>query len=327
MCKSAIFSAVTRAVCFVATFSTIGPATGASAEADRPPNIVIVFTDDQGYADVGCYGAEGFDTPHLDRLAEEGMRLTDFYVVQAVCSASRAGLLTGCYPNRIGILGALGPKARHGIHEDELTIAEALRAEGYATAIYGKWHLGHHPKFLPRQHGFDDYFGLPYSNDMWPRHPTNRSFPDLPLIAGETTIRTNPDQRNLTTWYTERAVQFIEQQRDRPFFLYVPHSMPHVPLFVSEKHAGRTSQGLYGDVIAEIDWSVGQIVAALEKHGLTHNTLVIFTSDNGPWLSYGNHGGSAGRLREGKGTSFGRRRSRAGPISLARQDPRRPRLP
>jgi len=276
----------------------------AQEPASRPPNIVIVFTDDQGYADVGCYGAEGFETPHLDRLAREGMRFTDFYVAQAVCSASRAGLLTGCYPNRIGIQGALGPGARHGIHEDEITIAEALRERGYATAIYGKWHLGHHPKFLPRNHGFDDYFGLPYSNDMWPHHPTNQSFPDLPLIALEETVELNPDQRKLTTWHTERAVQFIDKHKDRPFFLYVPHSMPHVPLFVSDKHEGTTSQGIYGDVIAEIDWSVGQITAALARHGLAENTLVVFTSDNGPWLSYGDHGGSAGPLREGKGTTF-----------------------
>ncbi len=291
---------------FIVASLASGPTAGQEPEAktQRPPNFVIVFTDDQGYADVGCYGDEGFETPHLDRLAREGVRFTDFYVTQPVCSASRAGLLTGCYPNRIGILGALGPKARHGIHADETTIAEALRQRGYATAIYGKWHLGHHPKFLPRNHGFDDYFGLPYSNDMWPLHPTNKSFPDLPLIQGETTLENNPDQSNLTTWYTQRAVKFIAANKDRPFFLYVPHSMPHVPLFVSDKYAGKTSRGLYGDVISEIDWSVGQITAALEEHDLTRNTLVIFASDNGPWLSYGDHGGSTGDLREGKGTTF-----------------------
>jgi len=271
--------------------------------ADAPPNIVLIFADDLGYADLGCFGADPSETPNLDRMAREGCRFTSFYVAQAVCSASRAALLTGCYPNRIGIQGALGPNANHGLHEDEWTIAEVLKQRGYATAIYGKWHLGHHPKFLPRQHGFDDYFGLPYSNDMWPRHPTAK-FPDLPLISGESTVELNPDQSRLTTWYTERAVQFIQSHRDRPFFLYVPHAMPHVPLFVSEKHAGKSAGGLYGDVLREIDWSVGQILKALGDCQLEDNTLVIFTSDNGPWLSYGHHAGSAKPLREGKGTAW-----------------------
>lgn len=274
------------------------------ADPTRPPNIVIVYADDLGYGDVGCFGAKGYTTPNIDRLATEGIRFTDFYVAQAVCSASRTALLTGCYPNRVGILGALGPSSKIGIADSETTIAEVLKPRGYTTAIYGKWHLGHHPKFLPARHGFDDYFGLPYSNDMWPKHPTNHSFPDLPLIEGTKTIATNPDQRNLTTWYAEHAVRFIEQNKDRPFFLYVAHNMPHVPLFVSDKFAGRTSRGVFGDVIEEIDWSVGQILAALKKHGLDERTLVIFTSDNGPWLSYGDHAGSAGPLREGKGTSF-----------------------
>ena len=170
----------------------------------RPPNIVIIFTDDQGYADVGVFGAEGFETPNLDRMAAEGTKFTDFYVTQPVCSASRAGLLTGCYPNRVGILGALSPSSKHGIHNDEMTIAEVVKQRGYATAIYGKWHLGHHPRFLPTRHGFDDYFGLPYSNDMWPNHPTAPAdrYPPLPLIEGEKTIAHNPDQSQLTTWYT-----------------------------------------------------------------------------------------------------------------------------
>src|SRR4051794_32275030 len=195
--------------------------------ADRPPNFVVIFTDDQGYGDVGCFGAQGFPTPNLDRMAVEGMRFTDFYAAQAVCSASRTALLTGCYPNRVGILGALGPDSRIGIADAELTVAELLKRRGYATAIYGKWHLGHQPKFLPGRHGFDDYFGLPYSNDMWPQHPTNRSFPDLPLIEGDRVVATNPDQRRLTTWYAERAERFIRENKDRPFFLYVAHSMPH----------------------------------------------------------------------------------------------------
>lgn len=278
-------------------------AVGHPAAADRPPNVVLILTDDQGYADVGCYGAKGFETPSLDRMAKEGVRFTDFYVAQAVCSASRAALLTGCYPNRIGILFALEPADRHGLSADEKTLAEVLKPRGYATAIYGKWHLGHRPPFLPTRHGFDDYFGLPYANNMSPKHPTD-PYPDLPLIEGEKAIAYNPDQTQLTTWYTERAVKFIEKNKDRPFFLYVAHSMPHVPLYVSDKFKGKSKQGLYGDVIMEIDWSVGEILAALKKHGLDEQTLVMFTSDNGPWLSYGNHAGSSGPLREGKMTTW-----------------------
>jgi len=274
--------------------------------AERPPNVVLIFADDLGYADVGAFGARSYQTPHLDRMAREGMRLTDFYAAQAVCSASRAALLTGCYPNRLGIHGALGPASRHGISPDEETLAELLKARGYATAIYGKWHLGHQPEFLPTRHGFDEYFGLPYSNDMWPRHPEARpgTYPELPLIEGERVLEFMPDQTQLTRRYTERAIAFIERHRARPFFLYVPHSMPHVPLHAGERFRGRSRRGLYGDVIEEVDWSVGEILAALRKHGLERETLVVFTSDNGPWLSYGDHAGSAGPLREGKGTAW-----------------------
>jgi arylsulfatase A len=268
----------------------------------RPPNLVIIYCDDLGYADIGPFGAKGYATPNLDRMAREGMRLTSFEVAAAVCSASRAALLTGCYPQRVGILGALGPTAKIGIHDDEVLLPEILKARGYATAIFGKWHLSHHAQFLPTRHGFDRYFGLPYSNDMWPLHPTNKTFPPLPLIDGDRTVEYNPDQTQLTTWYTERAVRFIEENRERPFFLYVPHNMPHVPLFVSDKFKGKTERGLFGDVIAEIDWSVGQILEAIKAQGLDDTTLVLFASDNGPWLSYGNHCGSAGPLREGKGT-------------------------
>ncbi|WP_254510512.1 sulfatase family protein [Anatilimnocola floriformis] len=268
------------------------------------PNIVLIFCDDLGYADIGCYGAKGYTTPHLDQMAKEGVRATDFEVAAAVCSASRAALMTGCYPQRVGILGALGPNAKHGIAADEKLLPELLKEQGYATAIFGKWHLGHHPQFLPQRNGFDRYFGLPYSNDMWPNHPTTKTFPPLPLIDGEKTIETNPDQTQLTTWYTERAVKFIEESKDKPFFLYVPHSMPHVPLFVSDKHRGKTENGLFGDVITEIDWSVGQILGTLKRLNLDDNTLVMFASDNGPWLSYGNHAGSAGVFREGKGTTW-----------------------
>jgi len=279
-------------------------------------NFVIIFCDDLGYADVGKYGAKGFQTPKLDRLADDGMRFTDFYVSQAVCSASRAALLTGCYSNHIGILGALGPNDKHGINAKEQTIAEVLKQKHYATGIFGKWHLGHHKQFLPLQNGFDEYLGLPYSNDMWPvgydRNPwpdghRKANYPPLPLIDGNETVQylnTFEDQTTLTTRYTERAVNFIDKHKDEPFFLYVPHSMPHVPLGVSEKFRGKSQQGMYGDVIMEIDWSVGQITKALEKHGLENDTLVIFTSDNGPWLNFGDHAGSTGPLREGKGTMF-----------------------
>jgi len=280
------------------------------------PNIVVIFMDDMGYADIGPFGATGYKTPHLDRMAAEGMRFTDFVVSTAVCSASRVALLTGCYHTRVGIHGALGPSAKHGINAKEVTLAEICKQKGYATAIYGKWHLGHHPKFLPLQHGFDEYFGLPYSNDMWPYHPgvahlsmpeRLKRWPHLPLIEGDKVINprvTGKDQEQLTTQYTERAVQFIRANAKRPFFLYVPHSMVHVPLYVSDKFKGKSKQGLFGDVVMEVDWSVGQILNEIRHQRLTDNTLVIFTSDNGPWLSYGDHAGSAGPLREGKGTEF-----------------------
>lgn len=270
--------------------------------ADTPPNVVLIFTDDQGYGDVACYGAD-YPTPHYDRLAQDGTRFTRFYVAQAVCSASRAALLTGCYPNRLGISGALGPGAKVGLSHQEVTIAEVLKARGYATAAIGKWHLGDHPRFLPMQHGFDSWYGLPYSNDMWPHHPTMK-FPDLPLMEGERVLGLNTDQTKLTGDYTTRAVDFIAANRAKPFFLYLAHSMPHVPLFASASATGKSGKGIYGDVIGEIDWSIGQVLAALDQHGLRDNTLVIVTSDNGPWLSYGDHAGSSGGLREGKGCSF-----------------------
>jgi arylsulfatase A-like enzyme len=276
---------------------------GEAHKENQPPNVVIILTDDQGYADVGCYGAKDLETPNLDRMAKDGVRFTDFYVAQAVCSASRAALLTGCYPNRIGILAALNPSSTTGISAEEKTIADVLKPRGYACAVYGKWHQGHLPKFLPTRHGFDDYYGLPYSNDMGPSHPRT-TFPELPLIEGEKVIARNPDQSKLTASYTERAVGFIEKNKDRPFFLYLAHTMPHVPLHVSDRFKGKSKRGLYGDVIMELDWSVGEVLAALKKHGLEERTLVVFTSDNGPWLSYGNHAGSAGPLREGKMTTW-----------------------
>lgn len=285
------------------TTSRVIPA--AAPGPTRVPNVVLIFCDDLGYADLGCYGARGYWTPNIDRLARRGVRFTDFYVAQAVCSASRAALLTGCYPGRIGIQGALGPNAKLGLHSNEVTLAELVKSRGYATAIFGKWHLGDAPEFLPTRHGFDEFFGLPYSNDMWPNHPTSgTNYPPLPLIEGERVIQVMPDQTQLTTRYTERAVEFIETHHRQPFFLYVPHHVPHVPLFVSDRFRGRTKRGLYGDVIAEIDWSVGRILDALKAHRLEEDTLVIFTSDNGPWLLYGDHAGSARPLREGKATSF-----------------------
>ncbi|MBI2477940.1 MAG: sulfatase [Planctomycetia bacterium] len=287
-----------------------------AAAADRPPNVVVIFIDDMGYGDIGPFGAKGYATPNLDRMAKEGRIFTDFYATQAVCSASRAGLLTGCYNVRVGILGALGPQANIGINADEVTIAEICKQKDYATACYGKWHLGHHRQFLPMQNGFDDYFGLPYSNDMWPHHPgvahlsldeRLKRWPHLPLIDKNEVVNaqvTGEDQEQLTTQYTEHAVSFINRNKDRPFFLYVPHSMVHVPLYVSDKFKGKSERGLFGDVMMEVDWSVGQILETLRMNEIDDNTLVIFTADNGPWLSYGEHAGTAGPLREGKGTMF-----------------------
>jgi arylsulfatase len=275
---------------------------------NTPPNIVVIFLDDIGYGDLTAQGATGYQTPNIDRLGREGMRFTNFYAAQAVSSASRAGLLTGCYPNRIGFAGALDHSAKTGIAQSEETIAEVLKKKNYVSGIFGKWHLGHHQQFLPLQHGFDEYCGIPYSNDMWPFHPQAASYyPDLPLIEGNEIANpkiTPEDQAQMTTLFTKRAVRFIEQNKDNPFFVYLAHPMPHVPLYVSNKFKGKSKQGLYGDVMMEIDWSLGEILRVLERNGIDNNTLVVFTSDNGPWLNYGNHAGSAGGLREGKGTAF-----------------------
>ena len=279
------------------------------AAAPSRPNVVIIFCDDLGYADIGPFGCTRYATPNLDRLAREGRRFTNFHVSEAVCSASRASLLTGCYNNRIGIFSALSPTVRHGLNPDETTLAEIFKQKEYATGMAGKWHLGHLAPLLPIHHGFDEYYGLPYSNDMWPHKPGNKNVvhPPLPLIEGDKVIKADvlaEDQEQLTTNYTKRAVDFIKRNHDRPFFFYLAHSMPHVPLYVSDKFKGKSGGGLYGDVIQEIDWSVGQVMEALRSAGLEDNTLVIFTSDNGPWLRYGDHAGSAAPLREGKGTSW-----------------------
>lgn len=276
-----------------------------AGKAEKPTNFVLIYIDDMGYGDIALTGAIGYTTPNLDKMAANGMFFSRYYAPQAVCSASRAGLLTGCYPNRVGFRGALDHTAKTGINAEEETIAEVLKKRGYTTAAFGKWHLGHHKQFLPTNNGFDEFFGIPYSNDMWPNHPTNKNYyPPLPLIEGEKVVKTNPDQSQFTTEFTERTIQFIQKNKTKPFFVYLAHPMPHVPLFVSNKFKGKSQQGLYGDVMMEIDWSVGQIMQTLKELNLEENTLMIFTSDNGPWLNYGNHAGNSGGLREGKGTTF-----------------------
>ena len=286
---------------FLALFLFVVPSFAADAEK---PNIVLILADDQGYGDLGCYGATDIKTPNVDRLAAEGTRFTSFYVAQPVCTASRTALLTGCYPNRLGMVGALNHTSTTGIHPKEVLLSNLAKSRGYATAIYGKWHLGHHPPFLPTRRGFDEFFGLPYSNDNGPLHPVTKGIPPLPVYEGENVVEVDPDQSKFTQRLTERAVKFIEKNKKKPFFLYVPHIMPHVPIFASEKFKGTSKRGLYGDVIQELDWSVGEILAALKKHDLEKNTIVIYASDNGPFLSYGEHAGSAGKLREGKLTTF-----------------------
>ena len=252
-------------------------------DSELLPNIVFILTDDQGYGDVGVFGAKSFTTPNMDQLAKEGMRFTNFYVSQPVCTASRASFMTGCYANRVGFAGALNPTSTNGIHQDELLLSEVLKSKGYATALIGKWHLGHQDIFNPLQHGFDEYFGLPYSNDNSNQyHPIIRSFPPLPLYDGEKVIEHDPDQSLFTKRFTERAIDFIEKHKEVPFFLYVPHVMPHVPIFASETFRGQSNGGLYGDVIEELDWSLGEIMKTLKSNNLDQNTIVLFASDNGP---------------------------------------------
>lgn len=275
--------------------------------ANDPANVIIINLDDVGYGDFSFNGAYGYKTPNIDKMAAEGMRFTHFLAAQPISGASRAGLLTGCYPNRIGFSGAPGPGSDYGIHPDEMTLGELVKQKGYNTAIYGKWHLGDAPQFLPLQNGFDEYYGLPYSNDMWPFHPQQGevfNFPDLPTYEGNKIIGYNTDQTKFTTDYTDRTIQFIKKNKNKPFFIYLAHSMPHVPLAVSDKFKGKSEQGLYGDVMMEIDWSVGEVLKTLRELGLEENTMVVLTSDNGPWTNYGNHAGSAGGLREAKATTF-----------------------
>jgi arylsulfatase A-like enzyme len=306
----------------------------AAAATKRPPNIIVILADDQGYGDLGCYGSPYIRTPHIDRMAAEGLRCTDFYA-QSLCGPSRAALLTGSYPARNSLNFNHLPGAKTGIHPHEVTIPELLKQANYATAMVGKWHLGDAKQFLPTRNGFDSWLGLPYSNDMWPYHPkvtrtgpenaTAKAvreraestgfdgqgqhyppdwFPPLPLMRNEEVIETNPDQSTLTARYTDEALRFIAANKARPFFLYVAHAMPHVPLFPGKEFDGKSLRGRYGDAIEELDASTGRILAALKQHKLDNDTLVVYTSDNGPWLPYGIDAGSAGPLRAGKGTVY-----------------------
>ncbi|MBN1599748.1 MAG: sulfatase [Bacteroidales bacterium] len=264
------------------------------AKENELPNIIIIYTDDLGYGDIGCYGATDISTPNIDQMATDGIRFTEFYTAAPVCSPSRAGLLTGRLPVRMGINAVFFPESFTGMPPGETTIAELLKGKGYSTGIVGKWHLGHRNEFLPLQQGFDSYFGIPYSNDMT----------SVVYMRDNHVESFHIDQTQLTKTYTKEAIEFINKHKENPFFLYVAHNMPHVPIYASDKFLGTSKRGLYGDVVQEIDWSVGEIIKTLEKNNILENTLVIFTSDNGPWLAMKDHGGSAGILREGKQYTF-----------------------
>ncbi len=306
----------------LAVFVFSAAATNA-AEIPPRPNFVIIFCDDLGWGDLTCFGHPTIATPHLDRMAAEGTRMTQFYVAASVCTPSRAALMTGRYPARTGMCGnrrVLFPDSIGGLQDSELTIAELLKTTGYATGMVGKWHLGHLPEYLPTRHGFDSYYGIPYSNDMDKVAPKNIKGRDVfknpdwhhfnvPLLQGTAgtevkQIERPTDQRTITRRYTLEAVDFIREQQDKPFFLYLAHSLPHVPLFRGDAFADHSRAGLYGDVIEEIDWSVGQVLQTLRELQLADKTMVVFTSDNGPWLTFNEQGGSAGPLRNGKGTTF-----------------------
>lgn len=290
----------------------------ASPPSDPKPNVVIIYADDLGYGDLGCYGHPSIRTPNLDRMAAEGMRFTDFYSAAEVCTPSRTALLTGRYPVRSGMchdqFRVLRNNSKGGLPKDEITLAELLQEQGYQTGMVGKWHLGHLPEHLPPHHGFQSYFGLPFSNDMMPApgapagrekfYQENNDYWRTPLIRGTEIIEPHPDQRELTRRYTEEALRFIRQKKGAPFFLYFAHTFPHVPLFASKTFHGQSPAGLYGDVVEELDWSVGQVLDTLRAEGLERKTLVVFSSDNGPWLIFKHHGGSAGPLRGGKGSTW-----------------------
>lgn len=283
-------------LCFVPCFISC---TSKAKHEQKPnlkqkPNIVFIFADDLGYGDLGCFGAKDILTPNIDKIAKEGIRFTDFYSASSVCSPSRAALLTGRLPQRMGINGVFFPDSYTGLSPVEITIPEVLKKSSYVTGMIGKWHLGHREKFLPLQQGFDYFFGVPYSNDM----------AGFVYMRGNKVEEYNVDQHYITKRYTKEALSFIDQNKQNPFFLYVAHSMPHVPIYASPEFEGKSNRGLYGDVVQEIDWSVGQIINKLEENNLLENTLIIFSSDNGPWLAMKNHGGSAGILREGKMYTF-----------------------
>lgn len=291
-----------------------------NANEDRP-NFIIIFTDDQGYNDLGCFGSEKIKTPNIDQLAKEGRKFTSFYVACSVCSPSRAALLTGCYPKRVGLhKHVLFPQSDYGLNPTEYTIADHLKSLGYATACVGKWHLGHHPELLPRQQGFDSYFGIPYSNDMshpdnkrpardssdglWANQASSMTHFNTPLVQNEEIIEVPVDQRMVTRRYTDKAIEFVTENKEKPFFLYLPHSMPHIPLYVPEDVYDKDPQNAYTCVIEHIDAEVGRLMKTVDDLGLTEKTYIIYTTDNGPWLQFKNHGGSAGPLRAGKGTTF-----------------------
>jgi arylsulfatase A-like enzyme len=287
-------------------------------------NVVLIFADDQGYGDLGCFGSKKIKTPNIDQMAEEGRKFTNFMVASPVCTPSRAALLTGCYPKRVGLhQHVLFPSSNKGLHPAEYTLADHFKSQGYATACYGKWHLGHHPETLPRQNGFDHYFGIPYSNDM--NHPDNKGKPKggpdgmdilwndpestltkwkTPLIENEKIVELPVDQRTITRRCTDKAISFIQKNKDKPFFVYVPHSMPHIPLYVPDEIRDPDPLNAYTCVIEHIDSEVGRIIKTIKDLKLDKNTIVIYTTDNGPWLPFKHHGGSAGPLREGKGTTF-----------------------
>jgi arylsulfatase A len=293
-------------------------ATAETETRQGPPNFVIIFADDLGYGDLGVYGHPTIKTPNLDQMAAEGQRWTNFYVGASVCTPSRAALLTGRLPVRSGMTSdksrVLFPNSLHGLPESEITLAEQLKKAGYATAAVGKWHLGHRPQYLPVNQGFDTYFGIPYSNDMDKVAKNNyKELPEdsiryedynVPLMRDTAIIERPADQNTITKRYTEEAISFIKQHKAEPFFVYLAHNLPHIPLFTSDEFKGKSKRGLYGDVVEEIDHGVGQIIAALKEEGLAENTIVVFTSDNGPWLPFQTHGGSAGLLRAGKGTTW-----------------------
>jgi arylsulfatase A-like enzyme len=287
------------------------------SQTSSKPNVIIIYFDDMGYGDIEPFGMTGIHTPNFNRLAAEGLRLTNYNTVQAVCTASRAALLTGTYTNRLGLAGALLPGAKVALNPEEQTIASLLKDNGYKTAMLGKWHLGNNPPYFPMNFGFDSFYGLPYSHDIWPidyagkliTDPANwrGTWPPLPVIEGDkeiATINTLAEQAQWTPTLTEKAVAYIKSNKKNPFFLYLAHPMPHVPLAVSEKFKGKSKLGLFGDVMMELDWSLGQVLETLDKENLSKNTILIVMSDNGPWLNFGNHAGSAAGFKEGKGTAF-----------------------